>query len=92
MLLVLSVILSITAVCKSDQPTIISRIDSNEIDNFLTFDHSIFPTIDPNIAEDTTLTTVVFYIYMLFFSIQEKLVLHIMTNCNSFSFHVSTCN
>lgn len=62
MLLVLSVILSITTACKSDQPTIISRIDSNEIDNFLTFDHSIFPTIDPNIAEDTTLTTVVVYI------------------------------
>lgn len=66
MFVFLGVVLLIVA-CKSDQPTIISKIDSNEIDidDYLQFHPSIFPTIDPNIAEDITLTTVV--IFFLFF-------------------------
>lgn len=61
MLVNLSVLLLLTTICCAIQPSIVTRIDSNEI----SFEHHlqqneqfIFPTIDPNIAEDAKLTTV----------------------------------
>lgn len=59
MLVIFGVFLLIAA-CRSAQPTIITRSDPNQIDiHFNTpIGNFIYPTIDPNIAEDATLTTV----------------------------------
>lgn len=61
MLVILSVLL-LTTICCARQPLIVSRFDSNELhfENPIQSDEQlmIFPTIDPNIAEDAKLTTV----------------------------------
>lgn len=59
MLIVLCILFIGLRFCDSNQPTIITRFDTNEIN---TENHagysSIFPTIDPDIIEDVNLTTV----------------------------------
>lgn len=66
MLVILSVLL-LTTICCARQPSIVSRFDSNELqfENSIQSDEQlmIFPTLDPNIAEDSKLTTVMKYVY-----------------------------
>lgn len=59
MLIVLCILFVGLSVCESNQPTIITRYDSNEIieENHNSYT-SFFPTIDPDIVEDVNLTTV----------------------------------
>ncbi|XP_031617080.1 lipase 3-like [Contarinia nasturtii] len=47
------------AVCQAREPTLITRFDLNEtyVENYTSDEQLIFPTIDPSIAEDATLTT-----------------------------------
>lgn len=74
-MLVLLSFLLYTTICCAIEPSIVSRIDSNELlleNNVQTDDETIHPTIDPNIAEDANLTTVLFLVFF-------------------FSFHFSKC-
>lgn len=59
MLIVLCILFIGLNYCDSNQPTIITRFDTNEIisENHASYS-SIFPTIDPDIVEDINLTTV----------------------------------
>lgn len=59
-----------TTICWAIEPSIVSRFESNELfpeNNIQTLDGEIEPTIDPNIAEDANLTTVLPFFSILFF-------------------------
>lgn len=59
MLIVLCIFLIGLSFCDSNQPTIITRFDTNEISTeYHVGSSSIFPSIDPDIIEDVNLTTV----------------------------------
>lgn len=72
MLVILSVLL-LTTVCSAVQPSIVSRFDSNEIlfenlnlqTSLQTGELMFFPTIDPSIAEDSRLTTVLLIVFKI---------------------------
>lgn len=59
MIIVLCILLIGFSLCDSNEPTIITKFDTNDIstENYGDFS-SFFPTIDPNIVEDVNLTTV----------------------------------
>ena len=67
-MLVLLSFLFYTTICCAIEPSIVSRLDSNELfpeNNVQTIEGEIEPTIDPNIAEDAKLNAVLFFFILI---------------------------